>query len=122
MERAMRLELTTYSMASCRSSQLSYARVVRGSVFAAARVVQGFPLRPASRLSKARGCEVGRHTWPATMRGRSGHDAAAAARGVPRGPVGVAARLAVRLHGVRADRGAAAAGGHLRQPAGRAAP
>lgn len=25
-ERAMRLELTTYSMASCRSSQLSYAR------------------------------------------------------------------------------------------------
>jgi hypothetical protein len=26
MERAKRLELSTYSMASCRSSQLSYAR------------------------------------------------------------------------------------------------
>jgi hypothetical protein len=29
VERAMRLELTTYSMASCRSSQLSYARIRR---------------------------------------------------------------------------------------------
>jgi len=37
LERAMRLELTTYSMASCRSSQLSYARLRGGRNMAGGR-------------------------------------------------------------------------------------
>ncbi len=50
----MRLELTTYSMASCRSSQLSYARV-------AAAMVDAGP-QPVQRLHQRRsaGCRMAR--------------------------------------------------------------